>query len=114
MPAANANGIIRCCRGAQRLLEEKWKRERFEEKRARSAERRPQSAATAAAGAPPPAPDQTDAAAPCNLQDAAGMPSVELVVATANALPSADHADANAEPNTLSASTSNAECEEAP
>jgi len=114
MPAANANGIIRCCRGAQRLLEEKWKRERFEEKRARSTEHPAQSAATAA---PHPAPHQTDAAVPCNLQDGAETPGVEPAVATATALPSTDNADAtdaSSEPNTLSASISSADSEEAP
>jgi len=114
MPAANANGIIRCCRGAQRLLEEKWKRERFEEKRARSTEHPAQNAATAA---PHPAPHQTDAAVPCNLQDAAETPGVDSAVATATALPSIDDTDAtdaSSEPNTLSASTSCAECDEAP
>jgi hypothetical protein len=50
MPAANGNAIIRCCRGAQRLLEEQWKRERFEEKARQRAEHRAQSAGTAAAG----------------------------------------------------------------
>ncbi|HEV2277993.1 MAG TPA: hypothetical protein VGS02_07445 [Acidobacteriaceae bacterium] len=42
MPAANANGIIRCCKGAERLLEEQRKREQFEERRKQKAGNRSQ------------------------------------------------------------------------
>lgn len=63
MPAANANGILRCCRGAQRLLEEKWKRERLKEKQDRQS-----TARSAGASASHPEPDQTRAA---NLENSA-------------------------------------------
>lgn len=61
MPAINASGILRCCRGAHRLLEEKRKRERAEE------EKRAQHRAHGSADdAPHPKPGQTDAAVPPN------------------------------------------------
>lgn len=115
MPAANANGILRCCRGAQRLLEEKARRERLEgKKRARPEEGNAQSAAPAASTerAPHLRPDQALAAVPGNLEDSAEKSGAELSPevspqsALANSAPSLQTSDAIGEPNTLQASTS--------
>ncbi|HEV2279680.1 MAG TPA: hypothetical protein VGS02_15975 [Acidobacteriaceae bacterium] len=70
MPAANANGIIRCCKGAERLLEEQRKREQFEErKRARQGSERKAQSSAGGAGTPHPERDQTDATVPPKIDD---------------------------------------------
>lgn len=73
IPAANANGIIRCCRVAQRLLEEQWKRERFEarQKKAGSRNQKSKDAATLPAED---LPHQADATTPTDLQHSADRP----------------------------------------
>ena len=79
IPAANANGIIRCCKGAERLLEEQRKREQFEERRKQKKGVRNQeskSAQPAAALLKQDQQDQTDATVPpdSNNCDETGCP----------------------------------------
>ncbi|HEV2277166.1 MAG TPA: hypothetical protein VGS02_03250 [Acidobacteriaceae bacterium] len=52
MPAANASGIIRCCKGAERLLEQQLKRERFEERKKKTGVRTQESESAQPAASP--------------------------------------------------------------
>ncbi|HEV2279835.1 MAG TPA: hypothetical protein VGS02_16780, partial [Acidobacteriaceae bacterium] len=71
MPAANANGIIRCCKGAERLLEQQLKRERFEERKKKTGVRSQESESAEPAARPiiEDQQDQTDATVPPKIDD---------------------------------------------
>ena len=70
IPPANANGIIRCCKGAERLLEEQRKREQFEERKRNLGNRSQESKSMEPAGAllNEDQQDQTHATVPRNLR----------------------------------------------
>ena len=88
MPAANANGIIRCCNGAMKLLTEMRKHERFEERRKKKSGNRSQESESAQPAAGPVAKDQhdqLDATVPPNFEvsEDANQPAADCPIAAA-------------------------------
>lgn len=79
MPASNANGIIRCCRVAQQLLEKEKAEGRSQESEAEEADE------SVAQGEP----DQTDATVPCDCEVGAapGIPAADPDGALRDAAP---------------------------
>lgn len=97
MPPANASGILRCCRGAQRLLEEKQRHERFAAKM-KTGVRKQETEDSDTAAHPEHQPAQADATVPANLENSASAGEDEIRVTPAEDAGSADHESTEPEP----------------
>ena len=129
MPAANANGIIRCCNGAMKLLAEMRKHERFEERKKKAQSRsqkaedrnrqsdRTQEAESAEPAASPLAKhqqDQVDATVPPDFDISQGANQPAAAVAAAVPDTRSDKSDRGHPGITLQATAEDESCETGP